>query len=188
MTTSTLPEPPVTDGEEIRISRCRRILALLGCLALLCISTTWVFAPDETDVARIEFPTQWRLPTLRVGGLLLLAVTGYAIFQFVGPLVRDRRIVLGSDRLQLVEGRRVLGQVPYDNIEKMVVDRVGRGGFGVWFTLYDYARPDTFWDNPPGFHQYLKRKDGFDLFIEPGFREYPEEIRRRILDRSPLKR
>lgn len=71
---------------------------------------------------------------------LLLLVGG--VFVFLGLALRNRRLIIGEDRLQLIGALGdVLGQLPYDNI---VESRMGREG-GVEIVLDTFRRRDTWW-------------------------------------------
>jgi hypothetical protein len=171
------PFRPLPEGEEIRPSAVPIALGISFCSAGCLLSAFALLAPeawlDPTDHPLLR----------RVVAAAGLAGFAYGVYQAVLPWLRQRRLVLGGDCLQLLEGGRVLGQVPYDNVARAAVDRVGRS-VAVLLLLHDYRRPDTCWDHPPGFHDYLQKTEGCDLFIM-GFRGYPEDLRAKILARCP---
>lgn len=169
------PFQPSPEGEEIRPSTAPVLLGLLFSSAGCLLSAFALLAP-EAWLDPMEHPLVRRLVAA-----VVLAGFAYGAYQAALPWVRKRRMFLGGDCLQLLEGDRVLGQVPYDNIAQATVGRVGRS-FAVLLLLHDYRRPDTCWDNPPGFHDYLKGTEGYDMFIT-GFRGHPEDLRARIVAR-----
>ncbi len=169
------PLRPIAGDEVIPPSRTPILSGLFVCsVACLAFSLALV-APDTRRDASES-------PLLRQG-VIAVGAAWFACgaYQSVRPCLRRRRLVLAKDRLQLLEGNRVLGQVPFDNIAQVAVRQVGRS-FAVLLLLGDYHRPDTCWDSPPGFHDHFKRAEGFDLFIV-GFRIYPHDLRKKIVAR-----
>jgi hypothetical protein len=168
---------PLTEGEVIRVSRLRLLLLVLACAGGVVAFGAALAPPAKPDrhgrVGRAQ-------PALGVVGVLVCAC---AAWQVVRPWRRDRRLLLGGDRLQLLEGDAVLGEVPYDNIAAVVVQHRRRSESQVLVRLRDACRPDTRWVDPPGFRAFLKATSGFDLVIDPGFRGGPEVIRAKILGR-----
>lgn len=174
MTASAVLEPCPVD-EEIRPSWVPIVFGFLLSVAGFAVFALALLAPDA-----------WLLPTdhplgRRLVGLLGVAVTAYTAYAAVRPWLEGRRLVLGAECLRLIEAGRVVGQVPYDNIARLSVDRVGRA-LAVLVVLHDAQRPDTWWEAPPGFHGYLKRARGCDLYLV-WFSVPPETLREKLLAR-----
>src|SRR5262249_23779087 len=164
------PFRPLAEGEVFPPSRTPILLGFFLC-SVACLAFTLALVAPEAWLDGTGFPLLRRV--------VVAAGSAYGAYQAVLSWLRRRRLVLGEDRLQLLEGNRVLGQVPFDNIAQVAVGQVGRS-FAVLLLLGDHHRPDTCWDGPPGFHDYFKRAEGFDLFIA-GFRVYPEDLRTKIV-------
>jgi hypothetical protein len=175
LTMSPLSFEVLHEGEQIHPARFPIVVGLLCCSIGCLLSIGFILAPESP-----RHPSMYPL-LYRLAGILPLVGCGYGIYQTVQPWICRRRLVLGADRLQLIERDSILGQIPYDNISRIVVGQVGRST-AVLILLHDYHRPDTCWDNPPGFHGYLKSTTGFDLFIVE-FNGSPEHLRKKILSR-----
>jgi hypothetical protein len=85
---------------------------------------------------------------------------------------RNRRMIIGEDRLQLVGGLgRVIGQLPYDNI---IEAQMGADG-SVEIILDKLRRRDTWW---PG----LGKREDCGVAIGPGLEVDPTAIRLYLRD------
>lgn len=92
----------------------------------------------------------------------ILVLIGLGIFTFL--VVRYRRLIIGKDRLQLVGSfGRLLGQVPYENIEDFRMGRVTTDSADVGINLVDRRRKDTWWPRRGG------ADDTYDVLIQGGF-------------------
>ena len=168
-----LPFQRLLEGEEIRLSRPGILLGIVCCTVGWLVFVFTLVAP-ESWLDQTENPILRRM--VATAGVIVFALGAW---KEVRPWWRQRRLLLGKGCLQLLEGDRVLGQIPYDNIANAVVGNVGPV-VSLLLTLHDYNRSDTCWDIPPGFHDYFQRTKGFDLFIK-GFEVSPEILRGKIL-------
>jgi hypothetical protein len=168
---------PLAEGEVIYLSRLR-LLFLLG----ICVGGTFVFGLCVLDAqaqVRVGRP---------MGPELIFGLVGVLIWicgavQVCKPYLRGRRLVLGADRIQMLERDRVLLQVPYDNIAEAKVRHARRSEDMLMLRLHDASRADTRWHPPPSGRESLQKTTGFDLFIDTGFKDNPMTLKEKILDR-----
>jgi hypothetical protein len=168
----------LADGEVIRLSRLRLALLLSACIVGICVfASAALRAPQQVPTSRRQLPSN---PLFGILGALVWTAGAVMI---VLPFLRDRRMVLGADRLQMVEGNRVRLEIPFDNIADAVVRKRARSEAVLMLRLHDPCRSDTRWDDPGGVRYFLKRSTGFDLFLETGFQDSPKTLRKKILER-----
>lgn len=110
---------------------------------------------------------------------LLFAPVGFGVAAF--PLLARQRIVIGSDRVQMIRGRagreRVIDQIPYWNIADSA-SVTGEAGRYVGVDLFDLDDPDTFasWD-------FEKSKKTFGCHWRIwGSHELPPDVIHEMLD------
>src|SRR5262245_27672342 len=132
---SAAPLRPIAADEVIPPARTPILLGLFVCSFASLVFTLALVAPD-TRRDTSESPLL-RQSVVAVGA----AWFACGVYLSVRPWLRRRRLVLTEDRLQLLEGNRVLGQVPFDNIAQVAVRQVGRS-FAVLLLLGDYHRSD----------------------------------------------
>jgi hypothetical protein len=82
------------------------------------------------------------------------------------------RLIIGKDRLQLVEDKDVVvGQVPYDNMGRLGTVNMGFSVEALAIDLGDRERTDTFWRVGRTTYDTFKKnpKVGYDILLPPGW-------------------
>jgi hypothetical protein len=140
--------PSPVPGEQIRLSVRVALLCVLA-IAAYTAGAAAVLVWTAGDAYQYLFhkgpvPEDLLVRTLLAGSTFFAPV--FAVHQ-VRKVRRERRIIIGADRLQIVEGRgddaHVLVSLPYANIESLKCTEVG-----YWhkldFEVYDTNDPDTY--------------------------------------------
>ena len=138
--------------------RFGKALAISGggllCMLVLTCAFSWAISSKELNPVM----ARW------IGYMLAAAVPvviGIGIFLYL--LVRFRRLIIGEDRLQLTGSfGRLLGQVPYDNIEEVGRGRLTTESADVQIRLLNRKRKDTWWPR-------LERGEAYDILLRGGF-------------------
>jgi hypothetical protein len=176
------PPQPV-EGEVIRLAAGGAALRLLGIVAAVAwgVFLLLLLALKALLALGAGAPEDGEL-----GALVLLGVcAGFAVPVFAYLLVRKlqagRRIVIGADRVQIVEGRgadvRVLVSIPYENIEALEQTRVDFG-YRVDFELEDTHDPQTYLPGADVEANFLTH--GYHYAITETCQKTPEQIFRRL--------
>jgi hypothetical protein len=163
------PQAPST----IRLSRLKYWLETL----LMLVSTAWIIFAVGFDplVQGIVWALAVPMVLTRVRALVLM-----------GQLLRDQRLQIGEDRLQLLERTdEVLGDIPFAEIEDAVVPNNGPYAGRLMITLFPREGEPTCWPVATWPRRtYLKRFQGREvIIIEPFFAEGSARINERLLDR-----
>jgi hypothetical protein len=126
---------------------------LFAMLVLTC-AYSWAITPREANPVM----ARW------IGGMLaapILVFIGLGIFFIL--LVRYRRLVIGKERLQLTGSLgRLLGQVPYDNVEDISLGQFSQQHADVHIRLLNRRRKDTWWPR-------MEYGEAYDIRVRGGF-------------------
>jgi hypothetical protein len=115
-----------------------------------------------------------------------IILTRIRAFVLLGQLWRDQRLVIGTDRLQLLERTGdVLGDIPFAEIEDALVPGSGPYAGRLLITLYAREGEPTCWPVPTWPRRtYIKTIQGREVIIvEPFFAEGCPKINEKLLDR-----
>jgi hypothetical protein len=158
MSDSPHPAPEPIEGEVLAFRKTLRGLQITACLFaavayFLVGGLMMVFAVLSEEVRLLFFlgPLAWL-----AGGLML--------YNFWRLLWRWPSIVLGWDRMQVLTGRRVWLEVPYDNIAEIAL--VSRNIFPFQFVGIRLFRPEEFdaaWPRRAKARKLTRMRSGFDL-------------------------
>jgi len=112
--------------------------------------------------------------------VLAVVIPVYLLFLVPLTLVRlaaGQKLVISSDRLQIVQGTRIVAQVPYRNIARISTFNYGRNSLLGIDLAYPHDK-ETFWT-------WGQRRDsvlyGFDFILADSYAEPPAAIRNRIM-------
>ncbi len=132
---------------------------------------------------RLPLGNLWVRSALAGGGLLAGMTTLLVPFGVL-RLLRRRRLIVGPDRLRLVErADRVVGEVPFDNIADVRVVEIGAGVTSLGIVLARRDRGDTFWPLGLSRHQRAAHVGGHDFGLDAGYVLAPEAIRDEVVAR-----
>lgn len=173
LTLTSEPRYQPVDGEAIRLSRAKYWLEVIlsGLLSFLIWIVYGKGVLLQGGVWIVAFP----MILTRVHSLLLLR-----------QIMRDHRIVLGSDRMQLLENAdEVLGEVPYANVADAEVISDRNGGKRVVISLVGLREGETFWPARRWLCKtYCKPIRGWDTIVIERYFGLPlEQIVDRLLER-----
>jgi hypothetical protein len=161
------PRPQVVPGTVIPLCEGKACKAVGACFLAFLIAVGW-------------FVLGWMHRTIFVSAAVLAVVIFVCLlFLVLLTLVRlatGQRLVIGSDRLQIVQGAEtIVAQIPYRNI-------AGLASFTYsWrkFLGFDLANPhdaETFWSWGQRGNSY-----GFHFILADSYAEALDDIRNRIL-------
>lgn len=172
----------VTEGEQIRASTFRLVLflAVTGGGGLAMIAAYYSIQQQVGEAGRRDRgPYAWLFPI--GGGAMLLYGAGKILWAWY----KDERLVIGDDRLQLLQFGQVVGEAPYANLAELTVLRMPKGEPILLAGLVDSGRADWFWPNPFGFHEYLQQSTSHDIMLthEIGFTDSAATLRDKIQER-----
>jgi hypothetical protein len=163
------PVATLVSGEVFRLARSKWLLGAGGALVIAAVGLYW------------RLPGGTILDPIKAILSLLIAAAGFVTcLRWLLP--KDRRLVIGRDRVQLVHGKEtVVGQLPYDLIASVHFfhGEEGEESFfyrpGVTIRLADLSRPDTFWPGTPNGQLEFVLQDRFECS--------PEELRKALRSR-----
>lgn len=175
--------PKPVRGEVIRMSRTSAYVQLIGCAIAVgfgaLITVLWCLSQVNAVGGEREPPA---LVHLALGVACVATPAGYA-YTLARRLRGGRRIVIGADRVQVLEGRgadtTVRASVPFENIETVRCTRVDFG-YRLDFELYDVDDPDTYLTGTDADASY--REHGYHFAITESYCESMEWLRAEIRD------
>src|SRR5262245_20663876 len=85
----------------------------------------------------------WTGLTIVAGGSIPLLFSA-GVLQCIWACIRPMALILGRDRIQLLRGGRVVGQIPFSNIAEVRESYID-GFTGVAINVIDPGNKDTFW-------------------------------------------
>src|SRR5262245_44921623 len=161
---------PVT-GEVIGFARGHTLIAVLGAL----VGFIQIFG----GLALIVFASA-RPEPLELGTGGALSATQGALILWAGwyMLTHKPRLVLGANRVQWVEGRRVAWELPYEGIARLALFAGPWGVQTVGIQLTGRHREEILGRLPLRWryrHARCKRRYGLDLALPPGACSEPAE-------------
>jgi len=163
------PVATLAKGEVLRLARRQWLLGAGGCLIVAALALYW------------SIPGRTILDPIRGILCALFALGGFATcLRWLWP--KDRRLVIGTDRVQLVDGKEtVVGQLPYDQIESVHFfhGHVEEESFfyhpAVTVRVTNLGRADTFWPGIPNEQR--------EFVLHDRFESPPDEIRKLLRSR-----
>jgi len=126
----------------------------LFCMLVLTCAFSWAITHGHLN------PVMARWVGYMIAAVVPVVI-GVAIFLFL--LVRFRRLIIGKERLQLTGSfGRLLGQLPYDNIEDISLGKVSTDNADVYIRLQNRRRRDTWWPR-------FEHGESYDVRVRGGF-------------------
>lgn len=164
---------PEAFPQVIRLSRLKYWLETL----LMLVSTVWIIFALGLDPLIQGIIWALAIPMI---------LSRIRAFVLLGQVIRDQRLVITADRLQLLErDADVLGDIPFAEIEDAAVPRSGPYSGRLLITLYPREGKPTHWPRATWPRRtYLKQiQDREVIVVEPFFAEGSLNIHDCLLDR-----
>lgn len=172
----------LVDGEVIGISRVKFLVALVGFLGLVPFGIAVLIFPFVLPV-----DWEWWYFAFDMVGALLVMVGGiWAAKATYRSLARHERLVIGLDRLQLLEDDpytqepRVIGQIPFTNIKEMGIVKLDNSSHCVGLNLFDSDDPSTLLWGDKKAREICKREEGFEILVGLNYQVSAKSILRQV--------
>lgn len=126
---------------------------LFAMLVLTC-AFSWAITPRHMNFVMARWIGY-------MGAASMLVFVGLGISLYL--LVRFRRLIIGKERLQLTGSfGRLLGQIPYDNIDDISLGQFSQEHADVHIRLLNRRRKDTWWPR-------MEHGESYDIRVRGGF-------------------
>jgi hypothetical protein len=104
---------------------------------------------------------------LGVAGLGLILLCGYLLPTSLGSATRGDELIIGKEGFQYARGPRVLGNVPYQNVDDIIINQRD-GGRSLWIRLKDPADANSYWVHGPESMAAIFNECGYHLVVGQG--------------------